>query len=104
MPDFRCTTKCFSAAGGKHRFYREGDLLSVPEGARVPSHFVPVEEYKEPDGPRQSGESADRYSRRQFPPLVAPIDEVKVKRAKVAAQKEKVPGGSKNQPERVDRY
>ena len=108
MPEYRCTTMCFhtvdTGRGVKHRLFKVGDILSVPESTEVPDHFVLATKYTEPEGPRHSGESAERYSKRQFPSLIAPVDEVKVKRAKAAAQKEKVPGGSKDKSERVDRY
>jgi hypothetical protein len=113
MPDYRCIAKCFhtvdTGRGLKHRFFREGDILSAPEGVEVPHHFVPADVYKEPEAPRLSNETSERYSKRQFPALIAPIDEAKVKRAKKHAQKlekeklEKkgVPSGSKDKSERV---
>lgn len=109
MPEYRCTTMCFhtvdTGRGLKHRLFKIGDVLTVPEGVGVPDHFVLADQYKEPAGPRQSDETSERYSKRQFPPLVAPIDESKVAREKKAAKtKGAKPDGGKNQSGGLDRY
>lgn len=108
MPEYRCTTMCFhtvdTGRGLKHRLFKIGDVLTVPEGVGVPDHFVRADTYKEPAGPRQGDETSERYSKRQFPPLVAPIDKAKVAREAKTAKKEKVTSGGKNQSGGLDRY
>jgi hypothetical protein len=80
MASYRCVTECFAAvpigSGLKHILFKVGDVWEFPEGAPIPRHFVPVDEYREGTEPRLQNETKFGDAINKFPPVRAPEVEI----------------------------
>lgn len=84
MPKYVCKTKCHHGAGRARKLYEVGDTEDFAEGAEVPRHFVPVEQFTPPELPVSDADPV----RQQFGSVRAPDDpdyEHKQSRAKKPA-------------------